>query len=114
MRGHKAIIALRLRGYCPQIVWVSLLNFPCQTRFFLDAENTIELSGMAQIDVGVDEDVNFLDFRCLHGVVVALHGLDDTRLQEAKDRIMQFSPKSVVMPDATVLVPEKKREEAYA
>ena len=96
MRGQTEIIQLRLSGYKPTMVWVLVLQNPCQTRHYIDAENTIELSGMPELHIGIDDNIGALDFRFLHGVTVLLQGMDADRLRQAYRRISQFSPERII------------------
>lgn len=96
MRGQTEITELRLCGYKPRMVWVDVLEGPCPTRFFLDAENSIDLSGMPEVHIGSDDNIGLLDFRFLHGVTVLLQGMNPDRLRQAFRRIREFSPERII------------------
>lgn len=102
MRGQTEITELRLCGYKPSMVWVLVLQNPCQTRFFCDAENSIELSGMPEVHIGIDDNIGLLDFRFLHQLTVLLQGLDTDRLRQAFRRIREFSPQRIITSSPTI------------
>lgn len=96
MRGQTEITQLRLSGYKPAMVWALVLDNPCQTGYFTDAENSIEINGMPEIHIGPDANIGAADFRFLHGVTVLLQGMDSDRLRQAYRRISQFSPERII------------------
>lgn len=102
MRGQTEITQLRLSGYRPSMVWVLVLQNPCQTAYFTDAENSIELSGMPELHIAPDDNIRMIDFRFLHKVTVLLQGMNDDRLRAAFRRIRQFSPERIITSSPTV------------
>ncbi|MCQ9615925.1 hypothetical protein L1889_03755 [Paenalcaligenes niemegkensis] len=110
MRGQTEIIQLRLSGYKPLLVWVFVLQIPCRTDFFWDAESSIELNGMPEIHIGVDDSIAGLDFRFLYDVTVLLQGVDIDRLRAAFRRIRQFSPRRIVTSTPTMLNDTKEMQ----
>lgn len=96
MRGQNAIIRMRLEGYKPSQVWLFVLQTECSKKYWVDAENTIEMSGLPEIHIGIDEVVGALDLRVLTGVTVLLQGLDVDRLRAVFARIKEFSPERII------------------
>jgi len=111
MRGHEALTALRLSGYRPEYVWVFLTGSECWRSYPLDAELTLELSGMPEIHIGPEEVIGSLDFRVLRGVTVLLQGAEDERLRDAFARIRVFAPKRIITANKSIFHDTGERNE---
>ncbi len=70
MRGHEQVIALRLKGVKPAIVFVN--DFPCATDW-------LEHNEHATISIANNTPVHLLDLRCLVGLVVSISSDDEQR-----------------------------------
>lgn len=96
MRGQNSIIDLRLEGLKPTMVWVIDLPVPCFRGPFMDAETAIVNGDRPEIQVGIDDELEALDFRCLVGLTVLLQGSDRARLRRLRKRIKEFQPARLV------------------
>jgi len=100
MRGQNTIVRLRLENYRPSLVWLLVLETPCPTRQFLDAERVLEHGGRPEVHIGADESVGSLDLRSLTGLTVLLHGMDRDRVRAVFARLKQFNPARVIVSGA--------------
>lgn len=96
MTGHKSITALRMRGFAPAAVWVFALDREPQHFPGTDPENDLANGFLPGIEIGPTESVCGLDFRCLRGLTVHLHGTDRKRVETILDRIQAFEPARVI------------------
>src|SRR3546814_8698344 len=100
MRGQNAIIRMRLAGYRPALVWLLVLADTCSRRYFADAENSLEISRMPEIHVGIEDNPGELDLRPLVGLTVLLQGLDRDRVRHVFARLKLFDPARVIVSGA--------------
>ncbi|NYT76632.1 hypothetical protein H0A71_06480 [Alcaligenaceae bacterium] len=103
MRGHEAIIRMRLAGYKPSKVWLLALGCGIQRTAFNDAESVIANGGQAEVHIAADEIPGTLDFRFLSGLFVLLQCGDKSRLRDVYSRLMEFEPARVIVSGAGVL-----------
>lgn len=96
MRGQNTIIRMRLERFKPSLVWLLVLQNPCERRQFIDAENVIANGGLAEVHIGSDEVVGTLDMRFLVGLTVLLQGLDVSRLRAVFARLKEFDVERVI------------------
>jgi hypothetical protein len=93
MRGAEQLTAMRRRGYRPPKGVVVCLSSQRLGKAFADG---VEALGAASIDIGSDEKLDRLDFRCLLGLKVVVHGDDEPRVTEAAERIQKAGAAAVV------------------
>jgi len=96
MTGHKALIALRMRGFKPLHVFVTLVDNPGKHSVFTHPDMSMSLGGFPEIDIEPGDSPATADFRCLAGLRVHLNGLDAKRVKAYYDRILMFSPAEVI------------------
>lgn len=85
MRGHEAIIRMRLKRKVPSIVFVN--DYPCDTDWFEHGD---------QSTVCVDGDpVMGLDLRFLTGLRVSISALSEERAKALFERVKAVNPISV-------------------
>ncbi|MFT0547474.1 hypothetical protein ACMHYO_14225 [Allopusillimonas ginsengisoli] len=97
MRGHQAIIKMRLAGYKPSKVWLLALQGAAPRAYCMDAENVIYNGGQAEVHIAGDEIPGTMDFRFLSGLTVLLQGCDKERLRSLYARLREFDPASVIV-----------------
>lgn len=95
MIGHEQIIALRLRGYKPEQVWVYVFN--AEPQYFPSTHPALNLQNgfRAEIHI-VPTDRGILDFRFLVGLVVHLSGTDERRVMQILRQIERAKPLRVI------------------
>ena len=73
MKGHEKLIAMRLKGKKPEIVFLN--DFPCKTDWFetKDRHVTVSIHG---------DDIQRADLRFLVGMTVSATSEDETRARE--------------------------------
>jgi len=96
MTGHQSITALRMRGYTPSQVWVSVLDAEPEYFSGTHPERDLENGFLPGIDIGPAEPVQALDFRCLRGLTVHLQGTDRGRVEAIQERLLEFQPARVL------------------
>lgn len=92
MIGHETLVALRMRGYKPSSVFVSILRFDPSYTVFSHPDMVMSLGGQPEIDLGPEDSPRTADFRCLIGLPVHVVGEDETRVLAVSDRAIQFRP----------------------
>jgi hypothetical protein len=93
MRGAEELIALRRRGYRPEKgVVVCMSAMPIGKTY----DDGLSDTGCAGIDIGSDEVLARLDFRCLIGLRVVVTGSDESRIMYAASLIEQAGASGVV------------------
>jgi len=90
--GHETLIALRMKGYKPSSVFVSILPANQDYTVFTHPDMVMSLGGPPEIDLGPDDSPKTADFRCLIGLPVHVVGTDETRTLAVADRAIQFRP----------------------
>ncbi len=100
MIGHDKIISLRLRGYTPQQVFVTVWNSELEYFPGTHPSQNFQNGFRAAIDV-TPRDTGALDFRCLTGLVVHLHGSVEHRVMAIRRQIVRVTPAMVItyLPD---------------
>jgi hypothetical protein len=81
MRGHDALIAMRLRRQVPLAVQIDTDGEPNRLHACWHSLGV----GMAHLHIGADEAVQPLDLRCVVGLLVIVHGLDAGRVSTVVD-----------------------------
>lgn len=92
MIGHETLIALRMKGYKPSSVFVSILRGNPDYTVFTHPDMVMSLGGQPEIDLGPDDSPSTADFRCVVGLPVHLVGEDETRVLSVADRVIKFRP----------------------
>lgn len=96
MNGYRTLLNLRMAGYKPAAVFVTVLDSPAPRGFWLNAENAIANGGFPQLDIEPADDVHNLDLRALRGVTVHLGGRDYSRVLDVLEQIIEFEPGEVI------------------
>ena len=96
MRGQNTIIRMRLAKLKPALVWLLVLQNPCERTPFMDAEMAVANGGLAEVHIGSDEVIGTLDLRFLVGLTVLLQGLDLPRLRAVFARLREFDVERII------------------
>lgn len=93
MRGHENIIALRVQGKSPKIVFLN--DYPCKTDWFENADNATVCTAGSQL--------SSLDLRFLVGLTVSISAPTEARAKALFAKAKWFGAKTVaachVQPD---------------
>ena len=100
MIGDEQIIAVRMRGYRPDHVWVYVFDAEPQQFPGTHPSLSIENGFHAEIQV-TPRDKGVLDFRCLTGLVVHLQGSSELRVIQVLRQIERADPARLIttLPD---------------
>ncbi len=92
MRGHEELIAMRLRGYAPRMVWIDaeLNRLPMAD----DWHN--ESPAAAHLQLAPTENPATVDFRCVVGLDVWISGDDAKRVRGIRDACIAAQARRVV------------------
>lgn len=93
MRGADNLLEMRRRGYKPPKGVVVCLSTNRLGKALADG---VEALGAASIDIGADEKLDRLDFRCLIGLRVTVFGDDEPRVTDAAERIQKAGAAAVI------------------
>ncbi|ARP90304.1 hypothetical protein CAL14_08405 [Bordetella genomosp. 9] len=96
MTGDKALIRARLQGFTPADVFVVVLDVEPSKRGFRAAEESLELTGIPEIDVGPKDIPGTLDLRCIRGARVHVCGEDSRRVRAVASRARLFQPAEIL------------------
>lgn len=96
MKGQQALIALRMRGYKPTNVFVTVLDAEQRYSVYTHPDMSMSLGGFPEIDIEPTDKPATADFRFLAGLCVHINGLDAKRVKAFYDRILAFSPAEVI------------------
>lgn len=91
MRGAESLIALRRKGYRPELGAIVMLHTGKWKPN--DGENQ---GGAACLDVDAGEPIDRIDLRCLIGLRVAVFGKDDARVSEFVAAAAKAGAESVI------------------
>lgn len=94
MRGQVALIGLRMNGLKPRCVFVD--DVKIKLRGIFDAEIQAGETGIPEIHIEPGDNIATLDFRCLHGMTVAISGTDIDRLRAIFARVRHFKPEKII------------------
>lgn len=98
MRGQNALEKLRIAGYKPARVFVTVLAGEPRSGGFLDAEESLSLGSIPELAVGGSDIIGTLDFRPLVGLEVVVNGIGK-RVVDVCRRIVEFQPNRVIACD---------------
>lgn len=91
MNGHESIIALRMRGHSPGLVWVYV--FDIEPHYFPGTHPSLSLENGFRAEIHVTpRDKSVIDFRCLTGLVVLLQGSSEHRVLQVLRHIERARP----------------------
>jgi hypothetical protein len=96
MTGNKALTRARLQGFTPAEIFVVVLPTEPAKRGFLAAEESLELTGVPEIDVGPGDIPGTLDLRCVRGARVHVCGEDGRRVRAVASRARTFQPSEIL------------------
>lgn len=96
MTGDKALTRARLLGFTPADVFVVVLDDQPARRGFLDAEQSLDLTGQPEIDIAPADIPGTLDLRCIRGVRVHVCGMDSRRVRAVASRARTFQPSEIL------------------
>ena len=92
MRGHEAVIAMRLRRRRPRIVFVSAGRDASEQW----REWAVETPHMAQVEIDDDEALSGLDLRFSVGMVAVVDGSDAARVTRIAEALTEAGAARVV------------------
>lgn len=96
MTGDKALTRARLEGQTPADVFVVVLDTEPAKRGFVAAEESLELTGIPEIDIAPRDVPGTLDLRCIRGVRVHVCGEDGRRVRAVASRARLFQPAEIL------------------
>lgn len=99
MRGHEALIAMRMRRVRPRIVFVSAGRDPSE----LWRDWATETPHMAQVEVDDEDALSGLDFRFAVGLRAVVEGGSSQRVEKIALGLIQAGCRAVV---AAVVAPQ--------
>jgi hypothetical protein len=109
MTGHEQILEMRMRGYSPEQVWVTVFN--TEPEYFPGTHPSLNLQNgfSASVDV-TPRDRGALDFRCLVGLVVHLFGTDENRVMQVLRHIERAGPSRVITSTPNIFIDSAFKE----
>jgi hypothetical protein len=93
MRGHQALIAMRLRGVCPSAAFLTVGTDP--DKLWQDWPTANPWSVIAQVEIPERDALTSLDFRFLVGLPVHVHGKDADRTLKVAQMSLDAGAKAV-------------------
>jgi hypothetical protein len=104
MRGHEPLIAMRLRGVCPEIAFVEVGEDPIKQWRDWPVSTTFGMH--AHIEISDRDRLSGLDLRFLTGMLVMVSGEDADRTFAVAQLVLDAGAKRVA---ATAIDPLTKR-----
>lgn len=95
MRGHQPLVAMRLRGKCPDTAWIHVGTD--RDKAWRDWPRDLSLSPIAHIEIQDREPLSTLasDLRCLVGMCVIVQGDSPDRVLPVADMALQAQARRV-------------------
>lgn len=92
MRGHKALVAMRLKGRKPAMVWFDA-DYP---KLPMADDWQEDRPDHAHLQIDRHENVETLDLRCLVGLTVFVDGQDVRRVVAVRDACIKAGAERVI------------------
>ena len=96
MRGHKALLAMRLSGKKPASVFVHVLDHTPVYHHLTDPE-TLFAGELPDIDILPTDTPALLDLRAIQGCVVHVLGLNADRTRSVAQHCKTFLPSEIIV-----------------